>query len=108
MLLHCHSAMAETENDPKVEGDEEDTLETPGYKPPAQKTLEEIQNADADDESLVRYKQQLLGSLPAATEQMRNLRNGQTLKRYSLKTVKIFKQLQWICHQGILICHCWV
>lgn len=60
--------MAETENDPKVEGDEEDTLETPGYKPPAQKTLEEIQNADADDESLVRYKQQLLGSLPAATD----------------------------------------
>ena len=40
-------------------GDEPE--ETPGYKPPAQKTLDEIQQLDADDESLVRYKQALLG-----------------------------------------------
>ncbi len=38
----------------------EEPEETPGYKPPAKKTLDEIQNLDQDDESLVRYKQQLL------------------------------------------------
>ncbi|XP_071813424.1 rho GDP-dissociation inhibitor 1-like isoform X2 [Apostichopus japonicus] len=57
--------MAENENTPPVDAGEEDDIDTPGYKPPAQKTLEEIQKADADDESLVRYKQQLLGDLPA-------------------------------------------
>ena len=41
--------------------EDEDPEETPGYKAPAQKTLDEIQNLDADDESLVRYKQALLG-----------------------------------------------
>lgn len=33
------------------------------YTPPAQKSLEEIQEMDKDDESLVKYKQTLLGSL---------------------------------------------
>jgi len=33
---------------------------TPGYVPPAAKTLDEIKNQDQDDESLVRYKQTLL------------------------------------------------
>lgn len=33
---------------------------TPGYQPPAKKTISEIQELDKDDESLVKYKQQLL------------------------------------------------
>ena len=33
------------------------------YKAPAKKTLEEIANQDANDESLVKYKQQLLGDM---------------------------------------------
>lgn len=37
--------------------------ETPGYKAPAQKTLDELQNLDADDESLVKYKQALLAGV---------------------------------------------
>jgi Rho GDP-dissociation inhibitor len=41
-------------------GDEEEEV-TPGYKTPAKKDLETIQKLDADDESLVKYKQQLLG-----------------------------------------------
>lgn len=41
--------------------DDEEPEETPGYKAPAQKSLDEIKNLDADDESLVRYKQALLG-----------------------------------------------
>lgn len=31
------------------------------YNPPAQKSLQEIQDLDKDDESLVKYKQTLLG-----------------------------------------------
>lgn len=46
-----------------VEDDEPE--QTPGYKAPAQKTLDEIQQLDADDESLVRYKQMLLGGATA-------------------------------------------
>lgn len=46
-----------------IEDDEPE--ETPGYKAPAQKTLDEIQQLDADDESLVRYKQMLLGGATA-------------------------------------------
>jgi len=42
-----------------IEDDEPE--ETPGYVPPAQKSLDEIQQLDADDESLVKYKQTLLG-----------------------------------------------
>lgn len=38
-----------------------DEEESTGYKPPAEKSLAEIVNADAEDESLVRYKQALLG-----------------------------------------------
>lgn len=34
------------------------------YNPPAQKSLEEIQELDKDDESLLKYKQTLLGVLP--------------------------------------------
>lgn len=46
--------------------DDEEPEETPGYKAPAQKTLDEIKNLDADDESLVKYKEQLLGAAAAA------------------------------------------
>ena len=49
--------MAET--DPKVGGPEEEE-DTPGYKAPAQKTMEEIQNLDTNDESLKKYKEALL------------------------------------------------
>lgn len=35
---------------------------TPGYKAPAQKSLKEINQLDADDESLIKYKEALLGS----------------------------------------------
>jgi len=35
--------------------------ETPGYQPPAQKSVVDIMSADADDESLKKYKESLLG-----------------------------------------------
>ncbi|XP_065180768.1 rho GDP-dissociation inhibitor 1-like [Sycon ciliatum] len=53
-----------SEEDPTVAaaaGGEEDELQTPGYKAPAKKSLDEIQKLDQDDESLVKYKKMLLG-----------------------------------------------
>lgn len=44
--------------------EEEEYERNLNYNPPAQKTLEEIQEMDKDDESLLRYKQALLGTLP--------------------------------------------
>ena len=40
--------------------------ENPNYKPPAPKALDEMINQDQDDESLVKYKQALLGQGSAA------------------------------------------
>lgn len=42
-------------------GSEIEDVDDPNYKPPAQKSLEEIIAADQDDESLRRYKETLLG-----------------------------------------------
>ncbi|CAI9723308.1 rho GDP-dissociation inhibitor 1 [Octopus vulgaris] len=56
--------MAETEEScvPK-EGEKEEEEDEPAlnYQPPAQKSINEIVSADQDDDSLVRYKQKLLG-----------------------------------------------
>ena len=54
--------------------DNEEIEETPGYKAPAQKSVQEIQDLDADDESLVKYKQQLLaGAEKVLGRKCRNL-----------------------------------
>ncbi|CAF89721.1 unnamed protein product, partial [Tetraodon nigroviridis] len=41
--------------------EEEEYQKNPGYTPPAPKSLKEIQDQDKDDESLLKYKQMLLG-----------------------------------------------
>lgn len=46
---------------PVTEDDDERDL---NYQPPAQKSLQEIQELDKEDESLNKYKQTLLGSGP--------------------------------------------
>ncbi|XP_075688569.1 rho GDP-dissociation inhibitor 2 [Rhinoderma darwinii] len=38
------------------------------YKPPPQKSLQEIQELDKDDESLEKYKKSLLGEVPVVTD----------------------------------------
>ena len=50
--------MAEHEDLPPAVEEDEDT---PGYKPPAPKSLNEIKNLDTEDESLKKYKDALLG-----------------------------------------------
>lgn len=52
--------MADNPGDDLTPIDNEDIEETPGYQPPAQKSLKEIQDQDQDDESLQKYKAQLL------------------------------------------------
>jgi len=50
--------MAEEPEIPEIQNIEPDA--TPGYRPPAKKTLEEIKSMDPDDQSLVNYKKALL------------------------------------------------
>ncbi|KAI8794585.1 rho GDP-dissociation inhibitor 1 [Biomphalaria glabrata] len=51
--------MAEQDQSPEVEHEDEDN---PNYKPPAPKPLEELLKQDAEDESLRKYKEALLGA----------------------------------------------
>lgn len=67
MLITFPQVMAESTDTPATDdlpspgdtGGEEE--ETPGYKVPKQVDLKTLQQLDADDESLVKYKEQLLG-----------------------------------------------
>lgn len=59
--------MAESEGEIKAIQDEGDDL-TPGYKAPAKIDLKTLTEKDADDEALVRYKQQLLAGAADAAD----------------------------------------
>ena len=61
-VLTAKSVMAEAEDPAPAQHKEGDDEETPGYKAPAKVDLETIKQMDADDESLVKYKQALLGN----------------------------------------------
>ncbi|XP_067859823.1 rho GDP-dissociation inhibitor 3 isoform X3 [Heptranchias perlo] len=52
------------DKDPEVYPVEDNVLVDSNYKAPAQKSLKEIQEMDNNDESLNKYKQALLGSVP--------------------------------------------
>ena len=62
LYYSCFLQMAEEANpvvEEHKEGEEEE--DNPNYKPPAPKSLDEIVSADAEDESLRKYKEALLG-----------------------------------------------
>ncbi|KAL7861307.1 rho GDP-dissociation inhibitor 3 isoform X1 [Colossoma macropomum] len=66
-LTVCYRGlMADKESTVPV-GEEVDETDL-NYKPPAQKSLQEIQELDKDDESLNKYKQTLLGSGPVVSD----------------------------------------
>ncbi|KAG5279391.1 hypothetical protein AALO_G00077290 [Alosa alosa] len=66
-LTVCYRGiMADKETDTPI-GDEADEADL-NYQPPAQKSLQEIQELDKDDESLTKYKQALLGSGPVVAD----------------------------------------
>ncbi|XP_017272226.1 rho GDP-dissociation inhibitor 3 [Kryptolebias marmoratus] len=58
-LTMCYRGLLTDKNDLPIE--EEASERKLNYNPPAQKSLQEIQDMDKDDESLVKYKQTLLG-----------------------------------------------
>nr|DBA19235.1 TPA: hypothetical protein GDO54_015100 [Pyxicephalus adspersus] len=59
--------MADRNENKPVEEDSDDIVDL-NYKAPEKKSLQEIQELDKDDESLIKYKQALLGNLPAAVD----------------------------------------
>jgi len=56
--------MTEKTQEPHVEEDDDELDGKLNYKPPPQKTLQELQELDKDDESLAKYKKSLLGDGP--------------------------------------------
>lgn len=56
--------MTEKTQEPHVEDDDDELDGKLNYKPPPQKTLQELQDLDKDDESLAKYKKSLLGDGP--------------------------------------------
>ncbi|CAJ1076446.1 rho GDP-dissociation inhibitor 3 [Xyrichtys novacula] len=65
-LTMCYRGMITDKKDLPIEGEEDDR--NLNYNPPAQKSLQEIRELDKDDQSLVKYKQTLLGTLPITTD----------------------------------------
>lgn len=59
-IVPLHTTMAESEEQLNI--DDGDIETTPGYKPPAEKSMQDMVNQDAEDESLQKYKASLLGS----------------------------------------------
>lgn len=85
--------MADKESTVPV-GEEEDETDL-NYQPPAQKSLQEIQELDKDDESLNKYKQTLLGSGPVVT--------GQCPKHLFLRVPSIHSSIQPCIHPSIYL-----
>lgn len=61
LLFFLEGLMSDKKDLPIEDEEDERNL---NYNPPAQKSLQEIQDLDKDDESLVKYKQTLLGPGP--------------------------------------------
>ncbi|KAM4021922.1 rho GDP-dissociation inhibitor 2 [Anomaloglossus baeobatrachus] len=60
--------MSEQEAVARDQEDDDDLDGKLNYKPPPQKSLQEIQELDKDDESLEKYKKSLLGDGPVLTD----------------------------------------
>uniref|UniRef100_A0A8C3XWQ2 Rho GDP dissociation inhibitor beta n=1 Tax=Catharus ustulatus TaxID=91951 RepID=A0A8C3XWQ2_CATUS len=60
--------MTEKTQEPHVEDDDDELDGKLNYKPPPQKTLQELQELDKDDESLAKYKKSLLGDGPVVVD----------------------------------------
>ncbi|ELK12236.1 Rho GDP-dissociation inhibitor 1, partial [Pteropus alecto] len=52
----------------QIAADNEEDEHSVGYRPPAQKSIQEIQELDKDDESLRKYKEALLGRVAVAAD----------------------------------------
>lgn len=66
------------------------------YKPPPEKTIEQILQADQDDESLRKYKEALLGEA-----QTGGVVVGKSYMNHNLKTVVCLYLVMVICHSFV-------
>ncbi|XP_075072910.1 rho GDP-dissociation inhibitor 1 [Mixophyes fleayi] len=57
-----------TEQLAQIAAENEEDEHSVNYRPPAQKTIQEIQALDQDDESLRKYKEALLGPVPDSVD----------------------------------------
>ncbi|KAM4662974.1 rho GDP-dissociation inhibitor 1 isoform 1-T2 [Discoglossus pictus] len=57
-----------TEQLAQIAAENEEDEHSVNYKPPAQKSIREIQELDQDDESLRKYKETLLGPVPSTID----------------------------------------
>ncbi|XP_018423231.1 PREDICTED: rho GDP-dissociation inhibitor 1-like [Nanorana parkeri] len=67
-LSVCYRDKMADRNEIKAVDDEIEDETDLNYKAPEKKSLQEIQELDKDDESLIKYKQALLGKLPATVD----------------------------------------
>lgn len=63
--------MTEKAPEPHLEEDDDELDGKLNYKPPPQKSLQELQEMDKDDESLIKYKKTLLGDGPVVAEALK-------------------------------------
>lgn len=63
--------------------------EPTNYKPPPEKTLQEMIETDQDDESLRKYKEKLLGSSASGAIVVGKFFHGNTILNFHIKTQKL-------------------
>ncbi|XP_036312499.1 rho GDP-dissociation inhibitor 2 isoform X2 [Pipistrellus kuhlii] len=66
--------MTEKAPEPQLEEEEDDLDGKLNYKPPPQKSLQELKEMDKDDESLTKYKKTLLGDGPVVVGDLEALK----------------------------------
>lgn len=102
--------MAESEEKVQVEQEEEDDPNKPIYKPPAEKSIQEILQTDQDDESLKKYKETLLGKetiffpedpRKIILQKMSILVEGRTNKEINLEDKNQLKDMSFVVKEGV-------
>ncbi|XP_060602911.1 rho GDP-dissociation inhibitor 1-like [Ruditapes philippinarum] len=93
--------MAESEDQsPQVEEVDDDESKL-AYKPPAEKTIEEILEQDKDDESLIKYKQTLLGGTAKENVFCKFMSSPLTRHNYMFTYVSQFKKHELFVKEGV-------
>lgn len=99
--------MAECEE--QVQEVEQEENEKPAYKPPAEKSITEILQTDEDDESLRKYKEQLLGnetifwpndSRKVILKKMSIVCDGRENKEINLEDEDQLKNMKFVVKEG--------
>lgn len=106
--LLCHPdqvTMTEKTQEPHVEDDDDELDGKLNYKPPPQKTLQELQELDKDDESLAKYKKSLLGDGPVVVGRLGHT-DREGMGRCTAALCCCFKE-EGSCLPRAMHCLCW-